>query len=252
MNPKCSVIINTFNRPYMLKQAVASILCQTMDNWELILAVDHHEYFYSTLGITDAAVALEAECFATAEELADSDTRIKLDFTDLERGDQSLNRFAHNINKAFKLCTGDYISYLCDDDLFTPWRLSVMAQVLDANPEYQVVYCEQLVYDIPKNAFIEKRAASEILPQHENGANAPYKVNHNSIMHRRECFDAVGGWVENAPARLGDAYFFARLNQKWPFYPIDAVGEVMRMGEQNCWSGKPQSQAEKEQVGAFA
>lgn len=243
MNPKCSVIINTFNRPYMLKQAVASILCQTMDNWELIISVDHKSF----------EVIPDFNLQETLEfEIDGSDEKISLDFTDLEPRDISLNRFAHNINKAFKICTGDYISYLCDDDLFMPWRLSVFSKVLDENPDYQVVYGKQMVWDIPKQDWTDLRPASEILPVHPEGMSPYGKVNHNSIMHRRECFEQVGGWKEDAPARLGDAYFFARLNQKWPFYPIDCTGEIMRMGEQNCWSGKPQSEAEKTQVGAFA
>lgn len=237
---KCSVIINTFNRPYMLKQAVASILAQTMDDWQLVIAID----FRSTMQ--------RESIWEYCRQLNGSDHRIKIDFTDLEPGDQSLNRFAHNINRAFKLCTGDYISYLCDDDLFTPWRLSVFSRVLDENPDYQVVYGKQVVWDIPTDRAIEERPASQVLPVHPEGLSPFGRVNHNSIMHRRECFDAVGGWVENAPARLGDAYFFARLNQRWTFHPIDCVGEIMRMGEQNCWSGKPRSEAERQNVGAFA
>lgn len=238
MNPKVSVIINTFNRPYMLKQAVASILCQTMDNWELIISVDHRDHDHGALRLMPFDLRMDERC--------------RFDWTDLEPEDKSLNRFAHNINKAFKLCTGDYVSYLCDDDLFMPWRLSVFSRVLDENPDYQVVYGKQMVWDIPTQRFTEERAASDVLPVHPEGMSPYGRVNHNSIMHRRECFEQVGGWKEDAPARLGDAYFFARLNQKWPFYPIDCCGEIMRMGEQNCWSGKPQSEAEKTQVGAFA
>lgn len=242
---KCSVIINTFNRPYMLKQAVSSILAQTMDDWQLVLACDHDG---RTGRLTSEELAVVAEC----GHLSILDSRIVCDYTDLPAGDQSLNRFAHNINKAFKLCTGQYISYLCDDDLFMPWRLSVFSRVLDENPVSHVVYGKQIVWDIPTDRGIEERQASQVLPVHPDGAYPVGRVNHNSIMHRRGCFEAVGGWVENAPARLGDAYFFARLNQKYAFYPIDCVGEIMRMGEQNCWSGKPQSEAEKVNVRAFA
>lgn len=246
MNPKCSVIINTFNRPYMLKQAVASILCQTMDNWQVVIAMDFKE--------EDIHSSNESyEVYNIAESFCADDERIVFCYTDLDPKDKSLNRFAHNINLAVRLYDkSDYISYLCDDDLFMPWRLSVFSRVLDENPDYQVVYGKQMVWDIPSQRFTEERPASDVLPVHPDGMSPYCRVNHNSIMHRRECFEQVGGWIENAPARLGDAWFFARLNQKWPFYPIDCCGEIMRMGEQNCWSGKPKSEAEKEQMGAFA
>ncbi len=243
--PKCSVIINTFNRPDMLKQAVASVLAQTMDDWQLVIAVDHTKKDINIDWNLRSSI-LETSC------AFEDEPRIVYDFTNLAPGDQTLNRFAHNINRAFKLCTGEYISYLCDDDLFLPWRLSVFSRVLDENPSYQVVYGKQMVWDIPGQKFTEERKAEQVLPVHPEGVYPVGRVNHNSVMHRRECFDAVGGWVEAAPARLGDAFFFARLNQRWAFYPVDCVGEIMRMGEQNCWSGKPQSEAEKSNVGAFA
>ena len=250
--PKVSVIINTFNRPQMLKQAVASIHAQTLDDWQLVIAVDHkQESWYNKdiewLRSEEYGAMIEAILTRKIDE-----ERVKLDFTDLEPGDQSLNRFAHNINRAFKICTGDFISYLCDDDLFTPCRLSIFSRALDENPDFHIVYGKQLVWDIKTDRALEERPASLILPIHPDGLMPYGRVNHNSIMHRRECFDAVGGWVENAPARLGDAYFFAKLNQKYAFHPIDCIGEVMRMGQQNCWSGKPQSEAEKVNVGAFA
>jgi spore maturation protein CgeD len=249
--PKVSVIINTFNRPQMLKQAVASVLAQTMDDWQLVIAVDHNTEALVKLPNDDPAWKSYFAYSVGVEDIAE-DSRIKYDFTDLEPGDHSLNRFAHNINRAFKKCTGDYISYLCDDDLFLPWRLSVFSRVLDENPAYQVVYGRQIVWDIATDTGILERPANQVLPQHPEGLSAVDRVNHNSIMHRRECFDAVGGWVENAPARLGDAYFFARLNRRWDFYPVDCIGDIQRKGEQCCWSFKPISEAEKTNVGAWA
>lgn len=240
MPPKVSIIINTFNRPYMLKQAVASVLAQTLDDWQLVLSVDHQK------GANPENEA-EHDTIATAETFAWGDRdRIKLDFTDLEPGDLSLNRFAHNINRAFRLCTGEYITYLCDDDLLMPWKFTVFAGVLDEQPEVQIVYGKQMIYDVPTKMFTGERGLFGIT----NAAAG--QVNHNSPMHRRECFEAVGGWREDAPARFGDAWFWERLNTKWPFYPLDCVGEIQRMGDFNCWSGKPMSEAEKTSVGAFA
>lgn len=238
MQPKVSIIINTFNRPKMLKQAVYSVLCQTLENWELMLAVDHKRFQH----ISEIGNEITAIC----EDFALNDDRIHVDFTDLEPGEKSLNRFAHNINRAFKVTTGQYISYLCDDDLFTPHRCSVMAKFLDDNPLVEVCYDAQLIYSIPEDCIKEMRGPFGVI------SNPAGHVNHNSVMHRSECFEKVGGWVEDAPARLGDAYFFAKLSTIWPFHPVDIIGEIMRMGEQNCWSGKPQSEAEKTQVGAFA
>ena len=233
--PKVSVILNTFNRPYMLKQAVASILAQTMDDWELILAIDHRHI---------DTVGFRHDTARYCESLGDK--RIKKDWTDLIPGDQSLNRFAHNINRAFKLCSGDYITYLCDDDLLMPWKFTVFSGVLDENPDIRIVYGKQMIFDVPSGKFTSERGLFGVTN------SAAGFVNHNSPMHRRECFDAVGGWDEHGPARLGDAYFWARLNKKWPFYPLDCVGEIQRMGDFNCWSGKPQSEAERQSAGAFA
>lgn len=235
--PKVSVILNTFNRPAMLKQAVSSVFAQTLDDWELVIACDHGGE------VDNETTRLCEEIFLEEEK---GRKRIKVIFTDLPIGDQTLNRFAYNINRAFRLCTGEYITYLCDDDLLMPWKFTVFSQILDENPDIQIVYGKQMIFDVPSRKFTGERGLFGITN------NAAGQVNHNSPMHRRHCFEAAGGWNENAPARFGDAYFWQRLNQHWPFYPLDCVGEIQRMGDFNCWSGKPRSEAEKAGMGAFA
>lgn len=242
--PKVSVILNTFDRPYMLKQAIASVLAQTLDDWELIIAVDHQKTQWANReNIPDKYFGVLYEARLASEQ---QDRDIHIDYTDLEPGDQTLNRFAHNINRAFRLCTGEYITYLCDDDLLMPWKFTVFSQILDENPDIQIVYGKQMIFDVPSGKFTGERGLFGITN------NAAGQVNHNSPMHRRHCFETAGGWNENAPARFGDAYFWQRLNQHWPFYPLDCVGEIQRMGDFNCWSGKPQSDAERANKGAFA
>jgi len=217
----------------MLKEAIASVQCQTLEDWELILSVDHHKSVVNET--TDI-------CY----NYAMAEPRIKLVFTDLEPDDLSVNRFARNINLAFPHTTGRFLTYLCDDDLLMPWKFTVFGGILDENPQIEIVYGKQMIYDVPTKRFTAERGLFGVTN------SAAGQVNHNSPMHRRHCFDEVGGWNEHAPSRFGDAYFWARLNEKWPFHPIDCVGEIQRMGDFNCWSGKPQSEAEKVNVGAFA
>jgi spore maturation protein CgeD len=200
----------------MLKQAVASVLCQTHADWQLILAID-----YLSPVTNDTTIY--------CERMALDDSRIVLDYTDLKPDDFTVNRFAHNINRAFRYCSGDYVSYLCDDDLYVPWRLATLSEALDDNPDWNIVYNRQLILE--HNQFTERDLAGIT-------RDPAFKIDHNSVMHRRHCFDIVGGWDETKPARLGDAFFFQRLAAEWPFYPVDCIGEVHRLGTHTGWSGK--------------
>ena len=64
--------------------------------------------------------------------------------------------------------------------------------------------------------------------------NAAFQIDHSSVMHRRECFEKVGGWDESAPMRAGDAGFWNRLNASgYAFYPIEVPMDCHRYNEQS-------------------
>lgn len=208
MSPKVSVILTTWNGIKFTEQAIASVIAQTFEDWELWIIDDNS---------TDNTIE-------AVQKFMEIDSRIHLAISDLPRADGwRVCRYAHSINLAFPFTQGNYITYLCNDDLYIPFRLQLMVNFLDKNPEAQICYGKQLVIDVDDADFAFIRPMPGILRQ------AAGVVDHSSVMHRRKCFTAVGGWNEDPQFRaIGDAAFWHRLNQHWDFYPIDEILDIHR------------------------
>ncbi len=174
--PKVSVIVATYNRCEMLKEAIDSVLAQTFHDWELIIVDD---------GSRDQ----------TAEVVlayAEKDKRIKF-------VRQTNAGCAAARNTALSHITGAYVAFLDDDDTYLPGKLEKQAGYLDANPNVYLVYSEAEVIDknnmrsgvvpkIPKESFAELLIGFPVPP--------------TAMLVRRECFDKVGGFCTQL--RSGD------------------------------------------------
>ena len=208
---KVSVILTTHGEGKYLKQAVGSVLAQTFNDWELIVA---HDWIRG------------ADLYPGGEKEIDDPRILNLWF----EVQAVTNRYAYTINQAFKHSKGDYITYLCHDDLYLPWRLEGMAYALDHNPSVDVVYGQQ--------QLMEERDGVTVLTGVRDTVgvcmNAAFQIDHSSVMHRRECFEKVGGWDEDAPMRYGDAYFWKRLNAAgYHFYPLNVPTDCHRYNSES-------------------
>ena len=213
MTPKVSIIVTSYNKSGLLPQALQSILNQSFEDWQCLIVDDN-----STDGAWDVAqhfVALDPRMAARQTDL------------DPSNHDITLNRYAHCINLGLAVCDTPYITYLCDDDLYMPQRLEQMAGYLDLHPEVHAVYGMQALKTLDA-------AGAEM---EDNGVrsgpaickDAAMVVDTSSVMHRRECYEKVGGWPEDpAGWRVGDAFYWRKLNEHWPFYRIDHVTDIHR------------------------
>jgi glycosyltransferase involved in cell wall biosynthesis len=108
--PLFSIIIPTYDRPEFLKQAVQSILSQTIEDFECL--------------IIDDAGPLKAE--------APADRRFKVIRHDQNRGEPAAR------NTGLKNAQGRYVTFLDDDDLYTKERLEI---ALEGFQNAQVSIC---------------------------------------------------------------------------------------------------------------
>jgi glycosyltransferase involved in cell wall biosynthesis len=182
------------------------VLGQTFEDFELII-IDDMSTDDSNLIIRNFALF---------------DERVVPMITDLEADHHNIkcNRYAHNINQAFKSAKGKYISYLCDDDFYLPYRLEVMNRYLDRNTKVDIVYGQQICCDHYKEGLkiTHSREVQVCVDQ------ASFRIDHSSVLHRREVFEKVGGWDENLKSwRVGDAAFWVKLNDAG--YKFYLVGE---------------------------
>jgi glycosyltransferase involved in cell wall biosynthesis len=117
--PRVSVIIPFQNRIPWLKEAVASVLAQTFQDFEIII-VDN--------GSTDAYEA-------------PNDPRIRY-IRQEDRGP------AGGRNRGMDVARGDYIAFLDSDDLFMPTKLERQVAFMDARPETLLSHTSYIRIDV--------------------------------------------------------------------------------------------------------
>lgn len=204
MSPKVSIILTTHGEARYLKQAIGSVLAQTFEDWELIIACD-------------GPLLVEPQPYGWGI----SDHRMKQPV--FEVPSETRCRFASTINQAFKLCRGEFVTYLCHDDLYLPWRLEMMLWGLEWEKSWDIVFGHQKL--VTSDCKEQPNGAIRIGSEDQPAGT----VDHSSVMHRRECFDAAGGWDETCPPRYGDAYFWIRLQQAgFKFHCIPEVLDAHR------------------------
>jgi len=153
----------------MLREAVASVLAQTYQDWELLVVDD---------GSTD-------ETAMVLRQLEAREARIH-SFTGAHRG-VSASR-----NQGIRHAGGRYIAFLDDDDLWLPSKLDQQVVALDAHPEWAFVYtqAERQYEDGPPSTSRPRLADNLETLLQWNTITVP------SVVVRREVLARVGGFRE--------------------------------------------------------
>ena len=118
MTPKVSIIMPCYNAASHLTQSVASVMAQTLTDWELVIVDD---------GSTDASWK-EMQGFAAM----DSQIHVYR---------QANSGAAAARNHALSRASGIFIAFLDADDSWHPEFLKVMVDALDSTPEAGMAYC---------------------------------------------------------------------------------------------------------------
>lgn len=113
--PFFSIILPTYNRASLLREAIRSVVQQTYTNWELIVVDD---------GSTDDTREVVA---------AFGDDRIRYYF-------QPNRERAASRNRGVALARGQYCCFLDDDDLFTASHLETLYQLIEKTGTKPAVY----------------------------------------------------------------------------------------------------------------
>lgn len=109
MNCKISIVIPSYNQGKFLEETILSVLDQ---NYPAL------EVFIIDGGSTDN----------TLEVIKKYEHRITGWVSEKDNGQ------SHAINKGFKMCTGEIVSWLCSDDLYTPGTLNKVNEVFNSLP----------------------------------------------------------------------------------------------------------------------
>lgn len=160
-NPKVSVILPTFNRAAVLKNAIRSVLGQSLKGFELIIIND---------GSTDKTEGVI---------LGFKDPRIV--YLKKKHGGPAAAR-----NLGLSKACGKYVSYLDDDDIYYPGHLKILSGFLDKHPHCGLVYAKAHFQKNGKIFLAYPFGYSKKWLEVDN--IIPY----NSLMHRRSVLKRTG------------------------------------------------------------
>ena len=192
--PKVSVIIPTYNRLPMLKEAVDSVLAQDFEDFELIVVDD---------GSTDG----------TAEEIERYGKRVHLLQHPENRGVSAAR------NKGILRARGKYIAFLDSDDLWVKGKLKIQVTFLNDNPHYSLCYTDEI--------WIRKGRRVNPKVKHAKYSGWIFErclplctISPSSAMMRKTLFSKVGLFDESLPV-CEDYDFWLRVSARFPIFFIN-------------------------------
>ncbi len=191
--PKVSVCIPIFNGAGYIRGALDSVFQQKYQDFEVVI-VDNCS--------TDQTEALVAELSSQSEKIC------------FFRNEQNIG-LAGNLDKCLEYARGDYIKYLCVDDLLLPGCLEQMVVELDTHPEVSLVCGGRLGINESGRAFSLQRYSSrkEIIPGHEAITRCLYGRNYigepSAVMFRKS--DVLEGFRDDLPQVMDMELWFRLL-----------------------------------------
>lgn len=169
--PKISVIMSTYNKERFIREAIDSILNQTLSGFEFII-------------VNDGSVDKTAEILQGY-----TDPRIKVVNNEKNLG------LTKSLNIGLKLAKGGYIARMDVDDISLPQRFQIQADFLDKNLNVGLLGTSVIQIDEEGKVITEISMITESVKLKEE----LYLRNlfcHGSIMMRRECIEKVRGYRE--------------------------------------------------------
>jgi len=169
MIPQLSVIFTTYNDSRFVAEALESILCQTLTDFELILADD---------ASTDETLEIVSRY---------RDPRIKI-----LRNSANLG-LAKNLNAALAHCRAELVARQDGDDVSLPTRFEKQVAFMDEHRDVAVVGTRDIWIDEQGN----ETDRFDLPTEHDEIVEELWSrccMNHSSVVYRREVVRKLGGY----------------------------------------------------------
>ncbi len=206
-----TVIIPTFNRGWIVEEAIKSVLAQDYPNFELFIVDD---------GSTDDTKAILS--------------RYVNDIVVLNQKNKGVSAAR---NKGITESSEKYIAFLDSDDLWLPEKLSCQIDFFKQNPEAMICQTNEI--------WIRNGVRVNPKKVHKKPSGMIFKpsllrclVSPSAVMMRRELFENVGLFDEQLPA-CEDYDLWLRVSQSYPVSLIDIPLVVKRGGHPDQLSKEP-------------
>lgn len=207
--PLISVIIPTYNRSWILKDAIDSVLSQNFTDFELIVVDD---------GSTDS----------TDELLAEYKDRIK-------RIRQENKGVSSARNSGLSAANGLYAAFLDSDDMWLPEKLSCQVDFFESHPDALICQTDEI--------WIRKGVRVNPKNRHQKPSGMIFEpslrlclVSPSAVMMKKSIFDEIGLFNEAFQA-CEDYDLWLRIGLFYPIYLIERQLVVKRGGHKDQLSG---------------
>lgn len=210
---KVSVIMRTYNRAYVLGEAIESALNQSYRDFEIIV-------------VDDGSVDNTSEVVSRFPS-----DKIRYIRHDHNRGVSAAG------NTGISAARGNLIAHLDSDDLWKPGMLSYLVDILDRNPEVGVAFCNvEIVHPKSVSSVVSNmQAFPKMIASHAGSENIiltsremyvclleEVPIKPTGVVIRRDVLDAVGNYNESWLSgedwelylRISKRYSFGYVNRK--------------------------------------
>jgi len=198
---RVQVVLTSYNRPRMVQDSINSVLKQAWQDFTLYIMDDN--------SIEEVKEILRR--YSKHE-------RVKLFFSDVKNEDRLKTcRYAIQINKALKMGTEEFVTFLCDDAGMYPNKLYDMVYFMDHHENASICYGNQ---ELIQNGRIVACRGSLL-----DVKNAVCRLDHNQILFRRKILEQIG-YMDESTSHIGDkdAVLFAELERRGILF--HSVGKV--------------------------
>ncbi len=208
--PLISVIIPTYNRGWIIEEAIESVLSQIFTDFELIVVDD---------GSTD-----------NTPDILKSYPEIKV-IRQKNRGVSAAR------NTGVKASKGKFVAFLDSDDLWLPEKLQKQASFFEENPSAKICQTEEI--------WVRNGVRVNPKKKHLKPSGMIFEkclelclVSPSAVMISREVFDEADGFDETLPA-CEDYDLWLRLTCKYPVFLISKPLIIKRGGHEDQLSKMP-------------
>ncbi|OQY55494.1 MAG: glycosyl transferase [Desulfobacteraceae bacterium 4572_88] len=207
--PLVSVIIPTYNREEMLREAIDSVLAQEFRAFELIVVDDG-----STDSTSEILRAYQGQIIVIRQE---------------NKGVSAAR------NQGIAAASGKLIALLDSDDLWLPKKLSCQVEFFISHPDTLICQTEEI--------WIRNGIRVNPRKKHKKRSGMIFEpslslclVSPSAVMIRRELFETVGCFDESLPA-CEDYDLWLRISCRFPVFLTDTPLIIKRGGHEDQLSG---------------
>ena len=218
--PFISCILLSHNKVAHVGEAIDSLLAQTFSDWEAV--------------VFDSGVLYDQGFFSALPAMQDPRFRLVRSWeTEELRQTKTIASWCFNECFRKKMLNGQYVVYLCDDDLFYPNAFQTYYDYVQTHPEARAMYASIDMTAVTPSG--EKLTYHELLAKEVKGSccgGGPLDchVDYLQVCHKADLFDLFPDgefWPEDREVIAhADGVFLEKIGSKVPICPIPVkIGE---------------------------